>query len=347
MELQDAKDRLTLSVILAYLQILSSQDQLSVSVKQAELSRKQVERLEVLHREGAIAPALLYDLQGQLGNDELAIINNRNAVALAKLDLSELMNVPFNNELQVESMTHAELVEYPVGTPDEIYRNAVNQLSVIKATAFHVKSAGKAVKAVRGGFFPTVSLSGNIYTNYSSAATRDVFLNTIETPSDDFVQLSGTKLPVVKKESRFNSERISYFSQFNNNYSSSVSVGVRIPILNAFSTKNELSLARIQLKQAEYIEETSKIELRRQIEQAYLNMTSALERYKILLNQVTSYTQSFRAAESRFNAGASTQVDYLIAKNNLDKTHINLILSRYDYILRLKILDYYQGRLVF
>jgi outer membrane protein len=63
-----------------------------------------------------------------------------------------------------------------------------------------------------------------------------------------------------------------------------------------------------------------------------------------LLGQVNSFTESFRAAEIRFNSGAITSVDYLIAKNNLDRTNTNLIIARYDFVLRAKILDYYQGK---
>jgi len=64
----------------------------------------------------------------------------------------------------------------------------------------------------------------------------------------------------------------------------------------------------------------------------------------VLLEQVDAYTESFRAAEIRFNNGVGTPVDYLTAKNNLDRANINLITAKYDYVLRTKILDYYQGK---
>jgi outer membrane protein len=73
-------------------------------------------------------------------------------------------------------------------------------------------------------------------------------------------------------------------------------------------------------------------------------MNSAWDRYKVLLDQVNAYQDSFRAAEIRFNAGVGNSIDYLTAKNNLDRASINLISAKYDYVLRTKILDYYQGR---
>jgi outer membrane protein len=75
-------------------------------------------------------------------------------------------------------------------------------------------------------------------------------------------------------------------------------------------------------------------------------MTAAKNRYLALLDQVAAYTESFHAAEARYNTGSTTLIslDYLTAKNNLDRANVNLIIARYDYILRTKILDYYQGK---
>eukprot|EP01136_Pigoraptor_vietnamica_P022376 Opistho-1_new@73443 len=66
MDWQQTKDNITINVILAYLQVLSAQEQLSVAQSQVAVTKTQVARLETLHASGAIAPALLYDLKGQL-----------------------------------------------------------------------------------------------------------------------------------------------------------------------------------------------------------------------------------------------------------------------------------------
>ena len=63
-----------------------------------------------------------------------------------------------------------------------------------------------------------------------------------------------------------------------------------------------------------------------------------------ILSQVEAFDESFRAAGIRFDSGVGNSIDYLTAKNNLDRANINLIIARYDYVLRAKILDYYQGK---
>jgi outer membrane protein len=84
MDWQQAKDNLTLSVILGYLQVLSTEDQLTQSRNQATLSGSQVERLQLMNQQGAIRPSDLSDLQGQYANDKLTIVNTQNAVGNGK-----------------------------------------------------------------------------------------------------------------------------------------------------------------------------------------------------------------------------------------------------------------------
>ncbi|HKG70053.1 MAG TPA: TolC family protein, partial [Segetibacter sp.] len=133
--------------------------------------------------------------------------------------------------------------------------------------------------------------------------------------------------------------------QFNNNYNTQVYLSIRVPILNGFNAKNRVALAKIDLKNAEAAAETVKTQLNQNIEQAYFNMTAAMEKYKTLQQQVRDFSESYKTAEVRFNAGVINQVDYLVAKNNVDRSNANLITAKYDYIFRLKILDYYQNKL--
>src|SRR5215216_1366515 len=59
MEWQQQKDNLTLNVILSYLQVLNNEDIMASSTRQVELSQKQLERLEILDKQGAVLPYLV------------------------------------------------------------------------------------------------------------------------------------------------------------------------------------------------------------------------------------------------------------------------------------------------
>ena len=342
-ELQQMKDNVTLNVILAYLQVLSNSDQLIQAGNTIAVTKQQVERLEILDRQGAIAPALLFDLRGQLASDEVALINSENALNSSKLLLSQIMNVPYTKNLYVQRVKLDEFNPEYAANIEEIYQIALNQLAVVKAANLRKQSAEKAVKAAKGDLYPSLGLSGQINTNYSSAASRDIFLNTIE-DSTGYVIVNGNKSPVIVSQPQFAKENIRYNDQLSNNLFTSVNLGLRIPIFNALQSRTRVRQAQITQKNYEYIEQTTLIQLKQNIEQAYFNMIAARERYKALLEQVRAYSESFRAAEVRFAAGAGTSVDYIISKNNLDRANISLINARYDFLLRTKVLDYYQGK---
>lgn len=344
MDIQQLKDNVTLDVILAYLQVLNAEEMVALSKAQVAVSKKQVERLEVLNREGAITPILLYDLVGQMKSDELAVVDNINALELAKLTLSQLMNRPYNPAMQLDAKSIEMQMLPDNANTEEVYNTALNQLAVVKAAALRTRSAATAVKVARGSMYPSLVLGGNINTNFSSAALQETFINVTENPGTDYVILSGNKVPVITKQNNFSYLPITYYSQLKNNVFTNINLGLSIPIFNFSQTRNRIKLARLEVKNVELQEENTKLQLRQQVEQANLNKNNAWQRYQVLLKQVEAYATSFRATEVRFNAGVGNSVDYMLAKNNLDRANANLIMARYDYLLRSKVLLFYSGR---
>ncbi|HYF33527.1 MAG TPA: TolC family protein [Chitinophagaceae bacterium] len=344
MELEQAKYELTIDIVLAYLQVLSNEDQLALSKKQVALSMEQVERLETLHKQGAIPPAQLYDLKGQLASDELSIVNNQNALDASKLALAQLMNVPYDKNLQLERLNADQFSMTYAGDPESIFQTAMRELALVKAAELRKQSADRGVKAARGGLTPNFFFTAEINTNYSSAGVREIILNQFNDTTSSFVSIGSNNFKVITPSVNTTTEKIRYVEQLKNNYGTFVGIGINIPILNSFRARNQVSLAKIDRKNAEYTLQATHIQLKQAIEQAYFNMKAAEQRYRVLQQQVDAFTLSFHAAEVRFNAGVGTSIDYLIAKDNVDRANINLVSARYDYVLRTKILDYYQNK---
>ena len=343
-ELQQAKDNLTINIILAYLQVLSAEDVLQQSQEQLSVSQKQVDRLAVLNQSGAILPANYYDLKGQLATDQIAIVDNKANLETAKLSLLQLLNIPYDKSLEVERMPEVNLNNNYSGTPDSIYHTALQQFAQVKAANLRTESAARNISSVKGQLYPILSFGGNINTNYSSVATRDYFLNSTEGPSPNYVTVDGAQYPVIMKQNNYATKRINYGDQLGNNLFYTIDLGLSIPLFNAGRVRNQVKLARLDYKNYQLIEKNTKTKLQQSIEQAYVNMTSASDKYKLLQDQVAAFAESFRTAEIRFNAGAITSVDYLIAKNNLSRAQSNLIIAKYDFVLREKVLDYYGGK---
>jgi outer membrane protein len=344
MDLQQEKDNLTINIILAYLEVLSSTDQLAQAKNQALLSGQQVERLEVLNKEGAIKPSDLSDLKGQYAGDQLSIITIQNSLESAKVRLAQLMNVPYKKDIVLERMDPGSFAAAYEDSPDKIYQTALEQLALIKAADLRRQSAARAIKVARGQLFPRLQFNGSAFTNYSSVAMLNRFVNTTDETSADYVVVNGTQLPVIYKRDNFASSKINYNDQLNNNLYTSFGFNLSIPIFNSLQQRNRIKQAKINFKNRELAANTTRTQLGQAIDQAYINMNTAADRYKTILVQVDAFNESFRAAGIRFQQGVGNSIDYLTAKNNLDRSNINLIIAKYDYVLRTRILDYYQGK---
>lgn len=344
LELQQVKDNVMLNVVLAYLQVLNNEEQLNLARQQAQVTRQQVERLEVLDRQGAIAPALLYDLKGQLGADELNEINAKNAVETAKLALARIMNVDYSPAMQLQKFPELAIVLPDTNT---VTTESAIQLPGVKAAAQRLLSARKEFDAARGSRWPSIVVSAGLGTNYSSAARTLQLLGVTDVVTSDYVMVSGTKTPVYSPQSNYSSQKISYGDQWKNNFNSGISLGLRIPIFNGAAARTRISSARNLETLAAFQAKTAETSARQDLKQAQLNQAVALERYLKLEQQVKDYEASFKAAAVRFESGVGTPVDYLIAKNNLDRARGNLVAARYDYLLRSKVLDYYSGKAVY
>jgi outer membrane protein len=345
MDVQQNKETLTLNVILNYLQVLSNEDILVNLENQAAVTKNQVERLEVLVREGAIGQYQLSDMKGQYANDKVAIVNAKNSLDISKISFCQLLNIPYNKELVLERNDAPMPAEIYAGTPEEIYNKASGQLALVKAGDLRVESARRAVKVEKGAYYPRVGLYGNLFSNYSSTTSRNIPGATTDVLTDNYVLVNNVKSPLYTPRQEFTSEEIPYFDQMKNNVGSSFGVAATIPLFNNFRTKYRVEQAKVMEKTAELDKQLIDLNLKQQVEQAYANMQASYNRFKAFQDQYNEYLESFRANEIRFNTGVINSFEYLSSKNNLDRARQNLTQVRYEYIFRTKILDYYQGML--
>ena len=344
MDLQQQKDNITLLVLNAYLTVLSSQEALDIANKQASVDSAQVARLGIQNEQGAIPPATLYDLKGQYASDEVTVVNAVNALETAKVTLFSYLNVPYQKDAVYEMVNMNADISDLNSSSDSIYQSALLTIPTIKANDLRVQSFQKSIAVARGKMWPSLYFYGNLNSNYSSIATNTV-PNSLPTAGNtgEFVTIGPNTYDV--QANGYPSEKTSFGDQVKNNRYQSIGLQLNIPILNYFSLRNNVKIAKLNYENAKVISTSSHYQLQQMVEQAWQNLRSAYGQYKGYVEQVNAYGESFRTAEIRFNAGVLTSVDYVIAKNNVDRANLNLSAARYNYIFRTKILEYYEGRL--
>jgi len=341
---QQAKDLMTVNVILAYLNVLSTQEQLGMAHSQADATRRRVVLLTKQNDEGAIAPSDLSDMKGQLASDELTVMTTFNALEAYKLALAQYMNIPYSPTMKIAGLGE-DLTPTPYNaTVDQIYQGALQNLAQVQAARLHRASTEKGVKATRGTLFPTLSLVGQVNTNYSTVPAS-IYDNTTIIQTKSYVTVGGNQVPVFSPQDNFKSEKISFNNQFNNNLYTFVGLNLNIPIFNGLKLRTNYKQAQVARDLAAFTEKTTYIQLRQSVESYYVTMMSDYRIYNTLQDQVTNYEESYKAAGIKYDAGAMKSVDFIIYKTNIDRAKLNFIQAKYNYILQTKVLDYYQGKL--
>lgn len=343
METEAAKQSLILNVTLTYLQALNAHDLVKLASARVGTTQGQLDRLKVLYEEETGNPAEYRDLQGQKAADAAYLAASENILETELINLNTLINA--SEEVTVTSLDQNSGVEEYRYTSNEIYSQALEVFPSVKASDLNLKAAKKGVAVARAQYIPEISLFANLNTNYSSAARLFNETGTNIEETGDFVTIDNQDFQIKTEQSSFSNEEISYNDQFDNNLNSSVGVAVTVPIFNGFRAKNNVALEKIKKEEAQTALEKTKLDLQQSVKQSYNTMQTAFERYKLLQEQVDAYKESFRINEIRFNNGVSNSVEYIISKNNLENAQINLANVGYEYLLRVKVLEYYRGNI--
>lgn len=343
MEVEEQKQNLILEVTLTYLQILNNKDLLKLANSRLETTKNQLKRLESLYEEEIGNPADYTDMKGQLASDMTNVINAENGLEEGKLNLFLLLNLETPVEAEFVNIdVNDSIKSYPYSS-EEVYSNALTNLATFKAKEYRLDAAKMSVKVAKSGYVPEVSLFGQLNTNYSSAAQLFTETGSSLVGTGGFVTINDVDYPVLQNETAFSGEEIDYMDQLKNNVYTSFGVAVTIPLLNGFESKNNVALEKIKFEETKLDLQNTKLEFKNAVEQAYLQMEAALQRYHIYQKQSEAFDESFRINEIRFNNGVSNIVEYLTSKNNMDNAMINLANARYEYLLRVRVLEYYRG----
>ncbi|MFC6999697.1 TolC family protein [Rufibacter roseus] len=345
---EKAENDIKLNVVTAYMQILLNQELLRTAQERQNLSRIQLERTQKLFNAGSVPESNVLELNAQLASDELNSITAQNNIELAELRLIQLMN------LENTDQRNFAIVAPEIEAPDQsvigfeaqdVYERAEDVMPEIKRAQLRVQSAAKTIDIARGGYYPSLNLVGSISTRYSSGSNRFLVGQPVAVRRQiGFVD--GTNQPVFAETfvTETTPRDYPYFNQLNDNIGQYIGVSLNIPILNGFRVRNNVQLSRIGLRNAELNTAIAKNDLRLIIAQSYTDAIAAQKRYVAAKSQLEAIEQTYRNAEIRLDNGLINNVDFNVVRNNLVKAQSDIIQAKYEFVFKVKILEFYQGK---
>ena len=302
---EEAKNNITLSITESYIQLLFSKENIAIAENNLAASQKEEQRAKARFDAGSIAIRDYTDAQSQMATNAYDLITAKNEYAQQLLTLKQLLELPPNLALEI---TDSEgIVLNTVPSLSVVYAEALLKLPEINASKVNVSVAEKELDIAKGGYLPTLALTGSLGSGYTS--TRNF----------DFVD------------------------QFDLNFNQRVGLSLNVPIFNRRQIKTEVENAKIAIDIAELELVQEQKDLYQKIETAWQNATAAQGQMQAADLARNAASESYRLAQKQYELGALSTTDLVLSQNIYTNTEENYIQAKYLSLLYSQLLQFYQG----
>lgn len=334
LDAEDVKNQTALAVTSSFLNVILAKEILKVAEKQLQLTLEQVSITDKRVRSGSLPESALLELQAQKARNEVDIVNAKNQIDIAVLNLKNLLLIPSESgfELEIPEVKADLLSLDPSISLNSIYKNALAIQPSIKAAEARIKSALSTVKISRGAFSPTISIFGNIGSNFSDQNKRPTAYDT--------TYIGGIFPQPVPKDYKL----VPLGEQLNQTLRKVGGISLSIPILSKGQRITNEQISRIQLQSRQLDLENRKNQLNQQVTEAYTNARAAAESFNANLKSYEAAKQSFEATKLRFENGMVSQFDFERTRTNMLVAESQMLQAKYTFVFRQKVLDFYQGK---
>lgn len=307
METAVANDDVEIAVTQAYLQILYANESLKTAEQTVESSTALLERAKELHNAGSISVSDYAQVESQYSSDRYLLTVAQNALSQSILTLKQLLELELEDDFHpaFPTVENSQVMTLLPALGD-VYRKATEVMPGIAGSRLNIEAAELGEKNAAASRLPTVSLNAGINTGHNSG-------------------------------SGFN-----FTQQLDHKLNQSAGISIAIPIYNNRQHKSSIEKARQQKETAQLDYSGAIKDLLKTVESLYLDATSAQSRYASALSKQNSSALSYKLVSEQFNAGMKNTVELLTEKNNFLAAQQELIQAKYEAVLSVKLLDFYQ-----
>ena len=352
-----AKNDISFNVATYYLQVLSAKELINVAEVQILQTRNQLDITKKRVDAGVLPELNLAEIEAQLASDSSSYYSAKGNYESSLLSLRALLNLdtdvlfgiatPAVEQIPVESFADLQ--------PDAVFQMAMGYQPQQKADSLRIKSAKTGILVSKAQFYPTLNLGGNLSTNFSNSfkqITGGSFLGYSPiTGSEPIINLSNVNyyvqnpvFKIVQANRSFGQLWNGWGKQMDNNFGQNIGVSLNIPIFSNGQARTAVKLAKLNLEAAEVQKKQSDLTLRQNIYTAYTNAVTALQKFNAGKRTVESAQKAYDFATKRYEVGLLSSLDLITNQNNLLKAKLQQLTNQYDYIFKMKLLEFYKGK---
>ena len=293
----------------AYLEALYQKAMLRTATEQVALSRKQLERIEAFFKNDKASAAEVAEARSRVATDELSRVQADNSFRLALLTLSQLIELPAPDSLDI-CEPEGLLPAHVDGSPDAIFAAAVATRPGVRADSLRIESAERGVRIARSSYWPTLSIGAGLGTTYYRTNGFD---------------------------------NAAFGRQLRDNFSKTVGLSLSIPIFNRFATRNAVRQAELTVESRRWQLDATRKALYKEIQQAWYNAVAAQAQFASSNVAVEEAQTAFELMTKKYETGKANATEYDESRTKRLRAEYDRLAARYQYMFRMKILDFYRG----
>ncbi len=345
LEAQASANDMALQIATAYLNILLAEEQLANARNRLGQSEEQLENTDKLIQAGSLPVNDRLDFVAQVARDEQAIVEAENAVIVNYLTLKQLMEVDPNLDFKIERPD--ALVIPSDRDPEnfnvnEIFAAALGAQPQIEAGNQRLQSALMGVDIARASMLPTVSLFGNLNTNYSSLAQTLSGTQTVRVEQTFFIDDNPVAVAFDQEVPNFEDQ--SYIDQVNENFGQNFGLSIQVPIYNRHQNRIAMDRSRVQALNQEVLNRQQRQQLKTDVQRAVADARAAQRSLEAAQRTLEAAQGAYENAQRRFDLGAINSLEFTTARNTLEQAKVSLIQAKYQFVFNVKTVDFYLGR---
>jgi outer membrane protein len=341
------RDDISLNVATAYLQILLAKEQANLSKVQIGQTTAQLDNTRKRVNAGLLPELNAAELEAQLARDSSSYVTAEASVQQFILQMKALLNLdaaaPFEIETppveRIPVLTLAEL------QPDAVYQLALANLPQQRVNDFRLKAAQKNVAVAKGAMNPTISGFASLGTRFNSESQEAKSITSFIAPIGK-VTVGGTDYNVLPLQpfSQVSFGKISYFNQLNENFNQALGIGISVPLLNGKTLRTSYARSQLNVKTSELQIEADNQKLKQDIYRAYTDAMAALQKFSANKKTVETTAKAYEFAGKRYELNLLSTYDLINSQNNMLRAKIELLYAQYDYVFKMKLLEFYKGQ---
>lgn len=328
-ELLQLENNTSLNVSLFFLQILLNKEVVASVEKQVESSAQSIERMKVMVDNGAATLGDLLNLEAQKANEEYTLADAQTRLNTSIIELCQLMALSSYENFDVETPVFQINTDVSLMRVDSIFDVALS-LPEITGKQKRYDASVYSLKGAKSAYYPRLSANYGYSTSYSDSRKK--------------VVLDENNRPVIDPDGNLTYTNYAFLDQLKDNQYQSISVSLSIPIFTSLNVRNNVKKARLNLQRSGYDIENARNKLYKDVNQAVNDVTGAKMQYQSAIAKVTSNQEALNYTTVKFQSGASTITDYVLAKNNIMIAEAQMAQAKYTYIFKLEVINYYLGK---